>query len=404
MERFPKLVVAVIPGQENRFYLVDQNLDFIPEVKELIDQKANTRRAPGTIRGICDRLRWYYQFLNQRQLRALDAKPSDLSDFVLWLSNPYRYGDNQSKFLKKSTINQILSAVASLYKFLVRRGQLTESPVLYEEVIRHGANDEDLLAHTRRRGGRTVQRMELALKEAKQNSKTVSSSDFEQFVNQIQVGKSPSAAPAAFRDRLLLLVFKESGLRCGEVSGLHVEDLDFGAQGLHVRFRPDNENGSRAKAGYGRDRFVHLPPELFGLLDTYLAEIWVNANYRSDYLWLVLKENAVNRNGQKTYGTALTQSAISGMFAYYSERSGVKIHPHMLRHTHATELVRSYLSQGEPVDWKFIADRLGHSSVVTTMKTYVHLTQEDNKAAYRMYLKKKEVANAKRRQSSHFIA
>jgi hypothetical protein len=30
------------------------------------------------------------------------------------------------------------------------------------------------------------------------------------------------------------------------------------------------------------------------------------------------------------------------------------IHPHALRHTHATELVRSYLQAGESVDWKFV--------------------------------------------------
>ena len=35
---------------------------------------------------------------------------------------------------------------------------------------------------------------------------------------------------------------------------MHLSDLDFGKQGIQVRFRADNENAARAKAGYGRDR------------------------------------------------------------------------------------------------------------------------------------------------------
>ncbi len=76
-------------------------------------------------------------------------------------------------------------------------------------------------------------------------------------------------------------------------------------------------------------------------------------------------------------------------FQHYSEKSGVLLHPHALRHTHATALVRSYLQDGEPVDWKFVQERLGHASVVTTMQTYTHLTNEDRKQAYDRYQKKR---------------
>lgn len=403
MDNFPKLVIAEIPGQANRVYLVDQHLDFIAEVKELVDQKVNSRCAPGTIKLLCIRLRWYYRFLAQRQLNVLEVTSADLSEFVLWLSNPHRDGQIKPQLLQASTINQILNAVANLYKFLVRRGRLTQSPVLYESVARmhRAAVDGDLLAHTRRGSGQMSQRMELKLKTPKSIPKTVSAADFEQFVRIIHVGHSPLADPAGFRDRLMVVFLRESGLRCGELLGIRMEDLDFGLQGVHVKFRPDNANGSRAKAGYGRDRFVSLPPDVLGLLDLYLTEIWVNVNAESDYLWLVLKANAVNHDGQRTFGAPLTQAAINSMFVYYSKRSGVKIHPHMLRHTHATELVRFYLNREEPVDWLFISNRLGHSNLVTTMQTYTHLTKEDNKAAYRRYLTQRREIDAKRRQSNY---
>jgi len=57
--------------------------------------------------------------------------------------------------------------------------------------------------------------------------------------------------------------------------------------------------------------------------------------------------------------------------------------------------VRSYLRDGESVDWKFVQERLGHASVVTTMQTYTHLTDEDRKRAYESYIEKKEQDHAK---------
>jgi integrase/recombinase XerD len=176
---------------------------------------------------------------------------------------------------------------------------------------------------------------------------------------------------------------------------MRIQDLDFGRQGVHVRFREDNQNGARAKAGYGRDRFVHLPTSILGLLDVYITEIWIEANPRTDHLWIVLKRDAKTRDGTPTFGTALSLTAVEKMFQHYSQKSGVNIHPHALRHTHATELVRSYLRDSEPVDWKFIQERLGHASVVTTMEIYTHLTNEDRKHAYERYTSRRKERYAK---------
>jgi integrase/recombinase XerD len=227
----------------------------------------------------------------------------------------------------------------------------------------------------------------------------ISEQDFQTFVDSIHMGEIPNSDPAGFRDRLICLTLKEGGLRLGELLGMRLEDLDFGKRGVHVRFRADNQNGARAKAGYGRDRFVHLPPAVLGMLDVYITEVWIEANPRTDHLWIVLKKEAKGRDGQPTFGTALSVPAVEKMFEYYSRRSGVSMHPHALRHTHATELVRSYLRDGESVDWKFVQERLGHASVVTTMQTYTHLTDEDRKRAYESYLEKKEQGHAKRQRT-----
>lgn len=91
-----------------------------------------------------------------------------------------------------------------------------------------------------------------------------------------------------------------------------------GKQGVHIRFRPDNENGARAKAGYGNDRFVHLPTDVLGLLDVYITEIWIEATPYTDYLWIMLKKEAKSREGRSTYGAALNVAAVEKVFQHYS--------------------------------------------------------------------------------------
>jgi len=386
----PRMIAADVPDRGRMYYLLDSQYDFIPDAKEFFDWKAATNRAPATMKAYCSRLLWYYRFLWQRNLCVLEATPASLTEFVIWLCNPYRDSTavspiHQASPLTASSVNLILQVVGAFYHFLVRRGKLSESPVRYVDVPRgKWLTERDLLAHTHR-GRAVAQRMELKLKEPRRLPPTVSEQDFQAFIDSIHLGQDPNSDPPGFRDRLLCLLLKEGGFRIGELLGMRMEDLEFGKQGVHLRFRPDNENGARAKAGYGRDRFVHVPSDILGLFDIYLTEVWIEATPATSHLWIVLNKRAKSREGCSTYGAALTVAAVEKMFQYYSKRSGIVLHPHILRHTHATALARSYLQDGEAVDWKFIQERLGHASVVTTMQTYTHLTNEDRKWAYDRY-------------------
>ena len=153
--------------------------------------------------------------------------------------------------------------------------------------------------------------------------RAIAEQDFKRFVDSIHLENEPNGDPTGFRDRLICFMLKEGGFRLGELLGMHLDDLEFGNHGGHVRFRPDNENGARAKAGYGRDRFVHLPDDVLGLLDVYLTEVWIEANPGTDHLWIVLKSRARGRDGKSRYGTALSLAAVENMFRHYSKKSGV---------------------------------------------------------------------------------
>src|SRR5712692_3993196 len=117
------MIAADVPDRGRMYYLVNDKYDFIPEAKEFLDWKAATNRAPATLKAYCSRLLWYYRFLWQHHLDVLEATPADLTEFVIWLCNPYHDAAVSSIYqaspLTAPSVNLILQAVGALYQFLV---------------------------------------------------------------------------------------------------------------------------------------------------------------------------------------------------------------------------------------------------------------------------------------------
>lgn len=359
------------------YYLVDtEDFNFIPVVKNYLDLIA--ARAPGSISPntsytYCYHLRYFFTFLKQKNLDYHKATYEDLVSFRLWLKNPYRFHGNVSALpgvndLSEKTINAIIDRVSSLYRWLKDSGQIPENPVKYRLVIiSQKRRERELLTHVRR--STIVEKNILKSREPKKRIKIIKDSDFRKILSVVKT----------LRDKVILLLLKEGGLRKGELLGIKLEDIDFGGSGIWVRFRDDNSNKARAKGGYGRDRFVDLSPALMTLIDDYISTEWLRADPREDFLFVVQNDRVHPDHN----GSPLSNSALMSMFNFYSKKTGIHINPHMLRHTHATDLVRSYLRAGEPVNWEFIKERLGHRDVSTTINMYIHLTREDYKKEYR---------------------
>ena len=391
-------IIRIVPAQTDlglMYYLVDDKYNFIALVKEylnMIQARAEREVSPNTVKSYCYQFWYFIVFLKIKNLNILDldGKPDILSQFKLWLKNPYRFYENIEVLnhdiefdyiedsLSVTTINGIISRVSSLYLWLKASNKIKENPVVYRSVmVSQSMRDKDILAHTRH--SRNIQVNTLKSKVPKTIPKTVEQKDFKKFLDSVNL----------LRDKILLLCLKEGGFRSNELLGIHLEDIDFAEGGLWVKFRPDNANGSRAKAGYGRDRFVHLPTDLMALIDRYISSEWLDSNADNDFLFVVVNSNTSSDNGN-----VMKKYTLDSMFKYYSIKvfgfkieNGTKIPnyhiaPHMLRHTHATELAREYISKGEQINWEYISKRLGHSSVTTTMEIYAHLRPEDYKKEY----------------------
>ena len=82
----------------------------------------------------------------------------------------------------------------------------------------------------------------------------------------------------------------------------------------------------------------------------------------------------VNLFGGRT-GQPLCYPAVHRLAGRLSARTGIVFTVHMLRHTHATELIRS----GVPIE--VVARLLTHRSSTTTSQTYIHLDAVDVREA-----------------------
>ncbi|MDJ0535658.1 MAG: tyrosine-type recombinase/integrase [Xenococcaceae cyanobacterium MO_207.B15] len=76
---------------------------------------------------------------------------------------------------------------------------------------------------------------------------------------------------------------------------------------------------------------------------------------------------------------------VDSLFRRLRKKTGIYVTAHLLRHSHATNLVRAGW------DMSYVQKRLGHSDIQTTINTYVHLLDDDLKAEYQKYLEQRNL-------------
>ena len=142
------------------------------------------------------------------------------------------------------------------------------------------------------------------------------------------------------RDRLLVRLIVETGLRVGEALSIYIEDIDLTRDDEHVSVRGKG----------GRRRTLLLDDStLVGELRRYLRR----TGYTHGHLFRAAK------NGR---GGPLRYQSIHERWQRYCTAADVSCTLHQLRHTHATELVNGGVSLAT------IRKRLGHKNLQTTLR------------------------------------
>src|SRR6266536_496306 len=131
-----RTIWAKIEGRR-RLYLIDDLCEFVDPVKLYIDHLTALEKSPNTLENYCRHLCRYFSFLQREQLDWRSVKPDDLVHFIQWLrsfhDSPGNTQTNESR-LSERTVNTIVTAVSSFYRYHIQRGAQLDNPVLYEQI------------------------------------------------------------------------------------------------------------------------------------------------------------------------------------------------------------------------------------------------------------------------------
>jgi integrase/recombinase XerD len=350
---------VVMPWDAVSWTVLEDDGNPVGAVDRFLGFLSSSERSPNTVRSYAHDLKDWFCYLSGRGLVWDEVTLEDVGAFVAWLRLPPRGRDGTVAVLSEqahhcgaSTVNRKLAAVASFYLFHSRHGAKAG------EVLRGmqapgrgyaGTAFRPFLHHVTRKNPRP--RLAVKVTAPRPLPRVLTAAEAQAILD----------ACSHLRDRLLLGMLLDTGIRIGEALGMRHEDIDIG--GCLVRVVPrDNANGMRAKGG--RDRTVPASVPLMRLYADYL-----NREYQavdSDYVFVNLWAAPVGR--------PVTYPAAYDLVTRLRATTGITFSPHWFRHTYATWLLR------RGAGMETVKELLGHASVATTIDAYGHLTVEDARA------------------------
>ncbi|GEK27760.1 tyrosine recombinase XerC [Furfurilactobacillus siliginis] len=247
----------------------------------------------------------------------------DHLDIRVYLSDLY------DAHYSRTSIARKISSLRSFFNFLVKNDLVTDNPFVYVNL--------------------------------KQHPDSLPRFFYEKEMDELLTTASGDGSkPLQFRDRALLEMLYATGMRVSECAQLNYRDIDFSTHMILVHGKGDKE------------RYVPVGRYALAALTAY------EDHCRTPLMQKYHQQHAVvfvNR-----YGKPITSTGIEYALNQVMKRSSLtgEIHPHMLRHTFATQM----LSGG--ADLRTVQELLGHSSLSTT-QIYTHVTKDSLQANYRKF-------------------
>jgi integrase len=358
--------------------LVDDANEPVVVVSSFLRHLAARGCSPNTIEAYAYDLAHFWRFLVAKGmsweefrpahalelLEALRATPSRRRVQRLGLSVATTVAGRPAIRLAPATVNRVLAAVSSFYEYAVMSGQLGRENPLERRADHASARVSDrhrpfMDGASRQRPVRRTVRV-----------KTVQA--VPRPLGDVQVTALLGALRCR-RDRALILLMLDGGLRPGEALGVCLEDIAYGRRRVVVRCRDDHPKGVRSKSR--RERVVDLyePTTLAAVSDYVMSER--PADTESPYLFLV------GGHGKRRL-EPLGYDALAKLFARACERAGIRapwVTAHALRHTHATRMWEGGMRE------LTLQKRLGHASPEAT-RTYTRVSDPQVLADYRRAL------------------
>lgn len=222
---------------------------------------------------------------------------------------------------ESASVNRKLSSLRVFYRYLLRKGEVTADPTL--KVI----------------GPKRKKPLPVFVKEA----------DMNRLLDSTDLGSGFKGV----RDRMILEMFYETGMRVSELIGLADADVDFFASTIKV-------TGKRNK-----QRLIPFGEELKEDMRNYLS-------VRDKHCAEGCEAFFVQENGRKMTRAAVYVLVRRNLSKVVTLK---KRSPHVLRHSFATSMLNNHAGL------EAVKELLGHESLKTT-EIYTHTTFEELKKVY----------------------
>jgi integrase/recombinase XerD len=338
-------VQEVLIDDKKRYLLIDGDNKPVVPVLKYLKYLDNIEKAENTLKSYCHHLKFYFQFLNEKERGYKDVDLDLLAEFISWLRSPHqstKIVQFQPTKAKRSerTVNTMLTCVQGFYDYLMRIEDYEKdlSEKTKKQVFGNFRAFKPFLHHISK--GKPIDKNILKIKEPRREALTLT---------KVQV-QAVHDACSNIRDALLIRILNEGGLRIGEALSLWIEDFDVGSSTIRVR-------KSKTVSGVGRK--VYVSADTMNVFQDYLIDI-----HDTDTNFVFINLSGPNK------GEPLNYRATIDVIERRRRKTQIDITPHMLRHTYATEL------HEQGVEVSIIQKLLGHAHVQTTLQTYVHPTDE----------------------------
>ena len=325
------------------YFLIRDSEDLSVQVSPTRYLKFRTRshRSPNTVKRSALSIVYYLDYLKEKQITLEDVYAMNYDrqflhfiDFLDWIRHGWHKKHGRKKKPQNATCNAYLKEVFQWLLFRELQGEAGG-------VLKVRQEGRGYIVNT---GNRFVSRKAAVYKGfLKEEHKPGKGIDRESI--RILIG-----ACSNLRDKLILLLLAETGLRIGELLGIHfAADIDFERHAVRVCYREDNTNGARAKNQ--EQRSLLMSDETFRILLCYISE-YHNLLLNSKYLFIIVS----GRNA----GEALQANAVYALMKRLEKKTGIKASPHMFRRYFARERQKSGW------DILLISRALGHRMISTT--------------------------------------
>jgi integrase/recombinase XerD len=305
-------------------------------IGEYLDDQIGANHSEKTVEWHRIALGLFCSFLETRGITQITT--IDAADISAWFTSMRKTPGARGKMRTERTIQTYARSARAFFHWLVRQGMLENNP--FERVM--------------------------FPKVGKPLIKTISDEEFEQLLLACAPPNEdgPFAERATVRNRAILWLFYDTGIRLSELLNLRLPDFDRKHGLITVKGKGAKERRIALGQNCLRNLLYYLDRHR---PDQQELEEW--GSLGEDHIFLAETRKPLTKNG------------VTLLFARLKKRAGItgkRVSPHIFRHTFAIR----YLKLGK--DPFGLQDLLGHEDIAT-VKLYMHMNDDEIQDQKRKY-------------------